>query len=43
MKLITRLADLQYTVDQAKDRGVDLELYVVDATVNSSTNEGILY
>ncbi len=43
VKLITRLADLQYTVDQAKDRGVDLELYVVDATVNSSTNAGILY
>ncbi len=42
-KLITRLADLQYSVDQAKQRGVDLELYVVDVTVNSATNSGILY
>lgn len=43
VKLITRLADLQYTVNQAKDRGVDLEFYIVDVAVNNSTNAGILY
>lgn len=42
VKLITRLADLQYHVDQAKAAGVMLELYVVDVSVDSETNVDIL-
>lgn len=40
--LITRLADLQYTINQAKARGVDVDLYVVDVHVDNSTNAGIM-
>ncbi len=42
VKLITRLADLQYQVDQAKAAGLLLELYVVDVSVDLETNVDIL-
>ncbi|HIT50438.1 MAG TPA: hypothetical protein IAD46_05365 [Candidatus Pelethenecus faecipullorum] len=40
--LITRLADLQYEINEAKQRGVNIELFIVDVDVDSSVNEGIL-
>ncbi|MBD5390890.1 hypothetical protein HDR67_02680, partial [bacterium] len=42
VKLITRLADLQYQVDQAKAAGLSIELYVVDVSVDLATNVDIL-
>lgn len=40
--LITRLADLQYAVNQAKEKGVIIDLYIVDVSVDSSVNVGIV-
>lgn len=42
VKLITRLADLQYQVDQAKKLGLMMELYIVDVSVDLETNVDIL-
>lgn len=42
VKLITRLADLQYQVNQAKKLGLMIELYVVDVSVDLESNAGIL-
>ncbi|MDE5545867.1 MAG: hypothetical protein K2I88_00225 [Anaeroplasmataceae bacterium] len=41
-ELITRLAQLQLEVDKAKAKGVSVELYVVDVSVDSATNVSIL-
>ncbi|MDE7263329.1 MAG: hypothetical protein K2N64_01530 [Anaeroplasmataceae bacterium] len=42
VELITRIAQLQYHVDQAKSAGINMELYIVDVAVDSATNVGIL-
>lgn len=42
VELMTRLADLQYTVNTAKAAGQSVELYVVDVHVDSAVNAGIL-
>lgn len=41
--LITRLANLQAEVDAAKDRGIEIELYIVDVNVDSRINADIMY
>lgn len=41
-ELITRLANLQYAVDQAQASDISVELYVVDVNVDSGVNSGIL-
>ncbi len=40
-KLITRIADLQYAVNEAKAKEVNIELYVVDVHVDKGINSGI--
>lgn len=40
--LITRLADLQYEINEAKEQGINIELYIVDVHVDSSVNAGIM-
>lgn len=39
--LIARLADLQYEVNQAKERGIIVDLYIVDTDVDGQINAGI--
>ncbi|MDE6656723.1 MAG: hypothetical protein K2J85_07015 [Anaeroplasmataceae bacterium] len=41
VKLITRVAQLQYEVDKAKEKGISIELYIVDVSVDSNTNVDI--
>lgn len=41
-KLITRLADLQYEINEAKKQGINIELYIVDVSVDNSVNSGIM-
>lgn len=41
--LITRLADVQLKVNEAKAAGVNIELYVVDVNVDSRINVDIMY
>lgn len=41
VELITRIAQLQYNVDQAKAAGINIEFYIVDVAVDSATNVGI--
>lgn len=40
-QLVTRLADLQYAVDEAKKLDISVELYVVDVNVDDRCNTGI--
>ncbi len=39
--LIDRLAQLQFEVNKAKNKGASIELYIIDVAVDSSVNAGI--
>ncbi|MCM1131282.1 MAG: hypothetical protein NC310_01020 [Roseburia sp.] len=43
VELITRIAQLQYEIDKAKEKNVSVELYIVDVAVYNSSNSSILF